>query len=1515
MRKLKGFKKFSRVNILLKKEIGIFLSLQKFLEAKSLKYKKWHQIPHISKLHFAILLLIIVPVWFFSPYLKQNLETNADQEEVTKKKKIVSNKVIIKIKKESKKKLKDPKAEKVKPNDTGLQSIDALNNKFSVKEVKKIAKEGKKSKTDSPVFDYYSLELPYEERVLTEGLNDKEKKFDKNGFMVSESALNRVISEYKKDPNIEIAEPVLVLESQLTPSDPRYNELWGMQKIQAPQAWDITTGSSNVIVGVIDSGIDFSHEDLQGNIWTNVGETGGGKETNGVDDDADGYIDDWRGYDFATYGKSQDNDPTDGNGHGTHVSGTIAAVANNGVGVAGVTWNTKIMALKGLSDSGRGYTEDLAEAIVYAADNGARVLNNSWGGYGTSAMLEDVINYAHDSQSVVVVVAAGNDSEDAQNHTPANIANAITVSATGSDDTIAYFSNYGEKIDIAAPGVSILSSTPNNTYSSWSGTSMATPHVAGAAALILSKFSALSPEQVRQALHTSADDIGAQGKDIYYGYGRINVNKLTQLSAIPNVKISSPTSNQTVFGSFNITGSAYGDTFKNFKLEYKKTSDSAWTSINTSTSPINEGTLGSLDTTPVSFSDGEYYIRLTVTDLENNVYNVQKKVLVDNISATISSPTKDQVVPTYKNATDITGSAGVNTNIFDHYTLEIGKGTNPTSWTADGITLSGSGLMPTTGTLGTWNIQNLTYDTYNIRLTVWDKSGKNDVSSVAVFIDSQLVKEWENVTVPSGSGMTLYDVDGDGKKEVAFTEGANNDPSSKIHLYKSDGTPYPGWPKTLDIWTDFPGAVAVQTGIAPTLADLNNDGTVEIIVPVTTASYADNRIQPRLYVYDIHGNVLSGWPKTFSEWSLRSHPAVEDINNDGIKEIVIRTEENLSDDKTRLYVFRPDGTELTGWPQVLGTTTSIESGITSSSPVLYDINNDGQKEIFVGDYDGDIYGFKNDGSKLPGWPQGFSQNSWWGAPITVKGTVRKTPAIADINNDGKAEIVATIENVNEYYCFVYAWDMNGNVLSGWPKYTGFYGSYGSNMLADIDKDGDKEIISPMGSKIYAWHHNGQDVAGWPKSYQSYYSSPAAGDINNDGYLETVVANMYNTGNHSIMSFNKDGGVGWERSVGCTWYKGCYWQDPSISDIDNDGKIEVFGSSALTSGLGVWEIGETRLDTNPWPKFNGNTSNTSAYNFIDFTDPLINISSPSNGATVSGVVPIVAVASDNLGIARIEYYIDNELKHTQSSPNDGSNFKYSWDSVAINNGSHTIKAKAYDISGRFSEVQSTATVKNRISKPGVFSGSTWYLKNRLTSGIADNTFGYGFPASSLMCAWDSSQPGVKLPVIFSGGTWFMRGSLTSGKADNTFGYGPMDAKPVCGDWNGDGIETIGVVDDASNWYLRNSNNSGRADLYFQYGPYWSKPVVGDWDGDGDDTIGIVVGGSGWSLRNENNSGPEQVAFSYGFPSRPVSGDWDGDGADTPGIVTGTTWFLRNSNSTGVANISFNYGFPGVQPVVW
>lgn len=276
-----------------------------------------------------------------------------------------------------------------------------------------------------------------------------------------------------------------------------------------------------------------------------------------------------------------------------------------------------------------------------------------------------------------------------------------------------------------------------------------------------------------------------------------------------------------------------------------------------------------------------------------------------------------------------------------------------------------------------------------------------------------------------------------------------------------------------------------------------------------------------------------------------------------------------------------------------------------------------------------------------------------------------------------------------------------------------------------------------------------------------------------------------------------------------------------------------------------------------------------------------------------------------------------LGGTSVSTDIFGNVSYSFSPASAVDGGRFITATATkEIGGIPAETSefSECTQVNA-EKPAVASGSTWYLRNVLVPDDADTAFGYGFPATRLMCAWDSNQPGRKLPIVFSNGSWFMRGSHTTGVADNSFSYGSSSVRPVCGDWDGDGIESIGAVYDNLTWDLRNTNNSGPPDISFQYGAFGSIPVTGDWDGDGDDTIGVVVNGSGWSLRNENSSGPEQVAFAYGFPSIPLPGDWNGDGTDTPGLVVGNTWLLRNDNSPGAAQISFNYGFPGAIPIQW
>ena len=340
-----------------------------------------------------------------------------------------------------------------------------------------------------------------------------------------ETALNSV----RMLPGIVYAEPDYRLSAERTPNDPSFGTLWGLHNsgqsggtndadIDATEAWDTTTGSGSFVVGVIDTGIDYTHPDLAANVWTNPGEVAG----NGIDDDGNGYVDDIHGYDFA----NDDADPMDDHGHGTHVAGTIAAVGNNGLGVVGVNWNAKVAALKFMDASGSGYTSDAVRALDYAVSKGIRITNNSWGGGGDSSSLRAAIQRAEAAGSIFVA-AAGNDASnnDTTASYPSNysFSNVVAVAATDRNDRLASFSNYGSTtVDLAAPGVSILSTVPSGGYATYSGTSMATPHVAGALALVWDRNPTWTYQQVIAQVLNSVDPVANLAGIVATG-GRLNV--------------------------------------------------------------------------------------------------------------------------------------------------------------------------------------------------------------------------------------------------------------------------------------------------------------------------------------------------------------------------------------------------------------------------------------------------------------------------------------------------------------------------------------------------------------------------------------------------------------------------------------------------------------------------------------------------------------------------------------------------------------------------------------------------------------------------------------------------------------------------------------------------------------------------------------------------------------------------------------------------------------------------------
>ncbi|MEW6103467.1 MAG: S8 family serine peptidase [bacterium] len=301
----------------------------------------------------------------------------------------------------------------------------------------------------------------------------------KKGIGVSD-----MIDKLKDNPDVIYVEPNYILKAYITPNDPKFNDQWALPKISAPDAWDIEKGTTSVIIAILDTGIDYNHPDLSGKI---IG--------------SQSFVPD-------------EKDPMDGNGHGSHVSGIAGAETNNGTGTAGLAWNCKILAIKCLDKYGYGDNANISLAINYAADNGAKVINMSLGGYNGGNVLKDACDYAY-NKGVFIVAAAGNDGINEKCY-PAAYDNVMAVAATDRYDQKAYFSNYGNWVDIAAPGVSILSTTPGNEYKSFSGTSMSSPFVAGLAGLLFSKYHGATNAFIFNEIRNRADNI--QRPD----FGRIN---------------------------------------------------------------------------------------------------------------------------------------------------------------------------------------------------------------------------------------------------------------------------------------------------------------------------------------------------------------------------------------------------------------------------------------------------------------------------------------------------------------------------------------------------------------------------------------------------------------------------------------------------------------------------------------------------------------------------------------------------------------------------------------------------------------------------------------------------------------------------------------------------------------------------------------------------------------------------------------------------------------------------------
>ncbi len=505
-----------------------------------------------------------------------------------------------------------------------------------------------------------------------------------------------VAAALAKDPNVEYAEPDYVVRASLTPNDTYYSLQWGPPKISAPAAWDVTTGSTEVTIAIIDTGIDPGQPDLAGRVVA--------------------------GYDFA----NADSDPSDDHGHGTACAGVIGANGNNGQGVAGLDWSARLLAVKVLDASGSGYDSAVADGITYAVDHGARVISMSLGGSEAGETLQNAIDYAY-GKGALLVAASGNESSGTVTY-PAAFPHVLAVGALDNADALASFSNFGAAQDVVAPGVSIATTYLNGSYVYYSGTSAATPFVSGVAGLLLAKNPTLTADTMEAAIRAGAVDLGSAGWDQTFGWGRIDAAKALNAVTGPDTVIigtASASPNPAVVGQA-VAFAAAGTDSLGHALAYQWTEGTTVlsTSRTFATSLLAAGT--HVITVRATCAQGTSATRtITVT------VNVVDSVTISSVSGTPNPATVGQEVTLACIAADSSG-----------HTLTY-------VWTEGSATLSTARSFATSA---------LTVGTHTLTVRASCPGGKWASKSVAVRVnpvDAVTVKSASATPNPAATGQAV----------------------------------------------------------------------------------------------------------------------------------------------------------------------------------------------------------------------------------------------------------------------------------------------------------------------------------------------------------------------------------------------------------------------------------------------------------------------------------------------------------------------------------------------------------------------------------------------------------------------------------------------------------------------------------------------------------------------------------------------------------------------------------------
>lgn len=864
-------------------------------------------------------------------------------------------------------------------------------------------------------------------------------------FLKNDTKIEEARTILEKSSMVLYAEYEGINRSTFTPNDPMFDDQWHLPKIQSPECWDWTQGSTDVLIAIVDSGVQWTHEDLRDNIWVNDAElnstSGGNPMTinwdagtvsggNGIDDDGNGQIDDCVGWNFYN-DTNHSNQYTSGNDHGTHVAGCAVAVGNNGIGVSGVAAVGQI-----LVSSHRGSTPgdniiNGYDGVMYAAQTGAHIINCSWGGPGNGSTANNIVNYAYNLGSLVVA-AAGNDdwSNDAHPSYPNDCDNALCVAATDPSDLKASFSNWGSTIDISSPGTAIKS-TVINGYDSYQGTSMASPIVAGAASLVLSTHPEFGPLELKNRLEMTADLIDEINPDYagFLGTGRVNAFQAAMYDLIPKITIEDfsfseqdgdgdgvPNPGETCKLTINLMNNwfDYGLWAQADDVVITLSTENPDVTIVSGTETVNAGTIYQAGT--YCNSDSPFLIEtnsdVSIQEIALNVniqanptlaypYNVDHEIIVELQLEQHGWPfVLGGATSSASAISDIDGDSDKEVIFGDiNGGLHV---VNPDGTEDAGFPLDLSGNISTAVALG-----DLDNDGHEEIIAI---NNAGNIYAIDYLGNNYFDPYISGCQIKSNA--MINDIDNDGSLEIIVVTFI---PQTKVIILNSDGTDYPGFPVILE-----DGRVLSSAA----LGDLDGDNYPEVIA----ASLSGN-----IYaVSTATGANIAGWPVAAGVNSWHG-PNLADIDNDNELEVIAPLSNGV------VYVYNADGSLLFNY--------TADSPIKTSA-VTADINSDNSIEIIFGATSGSLYVLNSDGSNFPGFP------------MDIGAGIECTAGLVDMDNNGTFDMVFGDNNG-----VLHSVDITGSETNNFPYYIGSPLKVAPS-IDDIDGDEDIDIVI---ANQYAYH--------------------------------------------------------------------------------------------------------------------------------------------------------------------------------------------------------------------------------------------------------------------------------------------------------------------------------------------------------------------------------------------------------------------------------------------------------------